>query len=304
MQTEEKELYRFIQAPDWANTLSDTEIIALLVDTDFSREQTDEGRDYCYFLHKYSKIDIDSTSDYTFMAYTLTQPENLERASMYDMILEENEFFNIHRISVYRNGELIDKTPDTTIKVLDNENQSNRGVISSSKKLNFSIKDLHLDDILILEDTKEKVFTEKEFLRRDFMKYIYVTPDTYWAYGRYHFKLINNRDKRVAYKNVFFRDEERNVLPSEVKYLAQGETFEIIENDYINPVDPNREIFPFIDFATDSNWKDLSNYIYPLYEGVFNAQLTDFAPDLVAKLDAMPTLDEKLQYAIEFVQCR
>ena len=33
MQTEEKELYRFIQAPDWANTLSDTEIIALLVDT-------------------------------------------------------------------------------------------------------------------------------------------------------------------------------------------------------------------------------------------------------------------------------
>ena len=302
MQTEEKELYRFIQAPDWANTLSDTEIIALLVDTDFSQEQTDEGRDYCYFLHKYSKIDTDSTSDYTFMAYTLTQPENLERASMYDMILEENEFFNIHRISVYRNGELIDKTPDTTIKVLDNENQSNRGVISSSKKLNFSIKDLHLDDILILEDTKEKVFTEKEFLRRDFMKYIYVTPDTYWAYGRYHFKLINNRDKRVAYKNVFFRDEERNVLPSEVKYLSQGETFEIIENDYINPVDPNREIFPFIDFATDSNWKDLSNYIYPLYEGVFNAQLTDFAPDLVAKLDAMPTLDEKLQYAIEFVQ--
>ena len=46
MQTEEKELYRFIQAPDWANTLSDTEIIALLVDTDFSQEQTDEGRDY------------------------------------------------------------------------------------------------------------------------------------------------------------------------------------------------------------------------------------------------------------------
>ena len=37
VQTEEKELYRFIQAPDWANTLSDTEIIALLVDTDFSR---------------------------------------------------------------------------------------------------------------------------------------------------------------------------------------------------------------------------------------------------------------------------
>ena len=302
MQTEEKELYRFIQAPDWANTLSDTEIIALLVDTDFSREQTDEGRDYCYFLHKYSKVDGNSTSDYTLMAYTLTQPENLERASMYDMVLEENEYFTIHRISVYRNGQLIDKTADTTIKVLDNEGQSGRGIISSSKKLNFSIKDLHLDDILILEDTKEKVFTEKEFLRRDFMKYVYVTPDTYWAYGKYHFKLINNRNKRVAYKDVFFRDEQGNVIPSQVKYLAQGEAFEIVQENYINPVDPNREIFPFIDFATDSTWKDLSNYIYPLYEEVFKAQLADFAPDLVEKLNSMATLDEKLQYAIEFVQ--
>ena len=302
MQTEEKELYSFAEAGDWTNSLSDNEMVQLLVETDFSREQTDEGRDYCYFLHKYSKVDGNSTSDYTLMAYTLTQPENLERASMYDMVLEENEYFTIHRISVYRNGQLIDKTADTTIKVLDNEGQSGRGIISSSKKLNFSIKDLHLDDILILEDTKEKVFTEKEFLRRDFMKYVYVTPDTYWAYGKYHFKLINNRNKRVAYKDVFFRDEQGNVIPSQVKYLAQGEAFEIVQENYINPVDPNREIFPFIDFATDSTWKDLSNYIYPLYEEVFKAQLADFAPDLVEKLNSMATLDEKLQYAIEFVQ--
>ena len=302
MQTEEKELYSFSEAPDWAKSLSDNEMVQLLVETDFSREQTDEGRDYCYFLHKYSKVDGNSISDYTLMAYTLTQPENLERASMYDMVLEESEYFTIHRISVYRNGQLIDKTADTTIKVLDNEGQSGRGIISSSKKLNFSIKDLHLDDILILEDTKEKVFTEKEFLRRDFMKHVYVTPDTYWAYGKYHFKLINNHNKRVAYKDVFFRDEQGNVIPSQVKYLAQGEAFEIVQENYINPVDPNREIFPFIDFATDSTWKDLSNYIYPLYEEVFKAQPADFAPDLVEKLNGMATLDEKLQYAIEFVQ--
>ena len=302
MQTEENELYRFVPAADWSESLSDSEIISLLVETDFSREQTDEGRDYCYFLNKYYKVDDNSTSDYALMAYTLIQPENLERASMYDMGLEENESLNIHRISVYRNGELLDKTADTTIKILDNENQSNRGIISSSKKLNFSIKDLHLGDILILEDCRVKVFTEKEFLRRDFMKYVYVTPDTYWAYGNYHFKLINNRNKQLAYKNVFFRDQEGNVLPNEIKYLAQGESFDIVKTNYINPVDPNREVFPFIDFATDSTWKDLSNYIYPLYKEVFNAQLTDFAPDLVARLEEMPTLDEKLQYAIEFVQ--
>lgn len=303
MDIENKELFRFVKAESWTNTLSDTQLIELLTDTDFSREQTELGRDFCYFLHKYCKVDNDKTSDYAFMAYTLTQPENLERASMYDMVLEENEYFDIHRISVYRNGQLIDKMPDTTVKVLDNENQSGRGILSSSKKLNISIKDLHLNDILILEDTKIKVFTEKEFLRRDFVKNVYVTPDTYWAYGKYHYKFINGRDKRVAYKKFFFRDEAGNVLPNEEGFLNQGEAFEILHSDYINPVDPSREIFPFIDFATESNWKDLSNYIYPLYEEVLKkSDLKNFAPDLVQKLDAMPTLEEKIQYAIEYVQ--
>ncbi|MDO4228241.1 MAG: hypothetical protein Q4C98_00340 [Capnocytophaga sp.] len=303
MEIENKEFFRFVEAESWTNTLSNTQLIELLTDTDFSREQTDLGRDFCYFLHKYCRVDNDKTSDYAFMAYTLTQPENLERASMYDMVLEENEYFDIHRISVYRNGQIIDKTPDTTVKVLDNENQSGRGILSSSKKLNISIKDLHLNDILILEDTKVKMFTEKEFLRRDFVKNVYVTPDTYWAYGKYHYKFINARDKRVAYKNFFFRDEAGNVLPSEVNYLNQGEAFEILHSDYINPVDTSREIFPFIDFATESNWKDLSNYIYPLYEEVFTkSDLKSFAPDLVEKLDAMSTQDEKIQYAIEYVQ--
>ncbi len=303
MDLENKELYRFVKAEAWTNSLSDEQVIELLKDTDFSQEQTDEGRDFCYFLHKYCRVDNDTTSDYAFMAYTLTQPENLERASMYDMVLEENEYFDIHRISVFRNGKIIDKTPDTTVKVLDNENQSGRGVLSSSKKLNFSIKDLHLNDILILEDMKVKVFTEKEFLRRDFVKNVYVTPDTYWAYGKYHYKFINDRDKSVAYKNVFFRDEQGNVLPSEIRTLEKGETFEILQYNYINPVDPSREIFPFIDFATESNWKDLSNYIYPLYKEVFDqSDLKNFAPDLIEKLDAMSTLDEKIQYAIEYVQ--
>lgn len=303
MDLENKELFRFVEAESWANSLSDEQVVELLKDTEFSIEQTNEGRDFCYILHKYCKVDNDKTSDYVFMAYTLTQPENLERASMYDMVLEENEYFDIHRISVFRNGKIIDKTPDTTIKVLDNENQSGRGVLSSSKKLNFSIKDLHLNDILILEDMRVKVFTEKEFLRRDFVKNVYVTPDTYWAYGTYHYKFINNRDKPLAYKNVFFRDEAGNVLPSEIKTLEKGATFEILHHNYINPVDPNREIFPFIDFATESNWKDLSNYIYPLYKEVFEqSDLKDFAPELIQKLDEKANLDEKIQYAIEYVQ--
>ena len=294
--------YKITPAPYWAESLTDEELINYSKESDFSQEQIEEGRDFCYLLNKYYVVDDQKNADYALMSYTLTQPENLERASVNDMVLEENEYYEIHRIAVIREGEYIDKLPDTNIKILDNENNSNGGVISKSKKINISIRDLRLYDILILEDTRVKVFTEKEFVRRDFVKHIYVTPDTYWAYGKYYYKFINNRQKKVAYKKFFFRDEEGNVLEQPIEYLEQGAFFEFRKENYINPVDPNREIFPFIDFATESNWKDLSNYIYPLYKDVLEqSDLKSFAPDLIEKLDKLGTLDEKIQFAIEYV---
>ena len=295
--------YKIQAAPQWADTLTNEQIIKLCEDSPFSTEQIEEGRDFCYLLNKYYYVDDQQNADYALMAYTLTQPENLERASMSDMVLEENECYEIHRIAVIREGEYIDKLPDTNIKILDNENNSNGGVLSKSKKINVSIRDLRLYDILILEDTRTKVVSEKEFVRRDFVKHIYVTPDTYWAYGKYHYKFINNREKKVAYKRFFFRDTEGNAMEQPIEYLEKGQVLEISHTNYINPVDPNREIFPFIDFATESTWKDLSNYIYPLYEDVLKqSNLQQFAPDLVEKLDKLPTLDEQIQFAIEYVQ--
>ena len=295
--------YKIQAAPQWADTLTNEQIIKLCEDSPFSTEQIEEGRDFCYLLNKYYYVDDQQNADYALMAYTLTQPENLERASMNDMVLEENECYEIHRIAVIREGEYIDKLPDTNIKILDNENNSNGGVLSKSKKINVSIRDLRLYDILILEDTRTKVFSEKEFVRRDFVKHIYVTPDTYWAYGKYLYKFINNREKKVAYKRFFFRDTEGNAMEQPIEYLEKGQVLEISHTNYINPVDPNREIFPFIDFATESTWKDLSNYIYPLYEDVLKqSNLQQFAPDLVKKLDKLPTLDEQIQFAIEYVQ--
>ena len=295
--------YKIQAAPQWADTLTNEQITKLCEDSPFSTEQIEEGRDFCYLLNKYYYVDDQQNADYALMAYTLTQPENLERASMSDMVLEENECYEIHRIAVIREGEYIDKLPDTNIKILDNENNSNGGVLSKSKKINVSIRDLRLYDILILEDTRTKVFSEKEFVRRDFVKHIYVTPDTYWAYGKYHYKFINNREKKVAYKRFFFRDTEGNAMEQPIEYLEKGQVLEISHTNYINPVDPNREIFPFIDFATESTWKDLSNYIYPLYEDVLKqSNLQQFARDLVEKLDKLPTLDEQIQFAIEYVQ--
>lgn len=297
------ENYKIQQPEMWAGTIGDQELQDRIKDSEFAKKQINEGRDYCYFLDKKYYSSNTENSEYIFMAYTLNEPGNLERASVSDVIVEENEVYQIHRISVLRDGVLIDKIPDTKIKVLDSENQSSGGVLSSNKKINITIKDLRLYDVLILEDTRVKVFTDRDFLRKAFSKYVWVSPDNYWAYGSFTFTFINEREQTIAYKKTFFRDEMGNVLEPEINHLKKGEQFVIEKQNYINPVDSGREIFPYIDFATESNWKDLSNYITPMYDEVISqSSVKDFAPNLIEKLDAISDMDEKLQFAIEYVQ--
>lgn len=299
----ETENYKIEKFSSWAGNITDQQLINKINDSDFARKQIDEGRDYCYFLDKKYYTSNQENSEYVCMAYTLNEPSNLERASVMDVVVEESEVYNIYRISVLRDGVLIDKIPDTKIKVLDNESQSSGGILSSNKKINITIKDLRLFDVLILEDSRVKRFTDRDFLRKEFSKYVWVSPDNYWAYGNFKFTFINDRDQTIAYKKTFFRDNNGDVLEPEINYLKKGERFIFEENNYINPVDANREIFPFIDFATDSNWVDLSNYFADIYENIFNqSSLKDFAPNLVEKLDDISDLEEKIQFAIEYVQ--
>lgn len=301
--TVEQENYKIQKPENWAPKIDDNQLIESIKESDFSNKQVEEGRDFCYLLDKVYYTSDNENSEYACVAYTLNEPSNLESASVKDVVVEENETYIIHRISVLREGVLIDKIADTKIKVLDSENQSEGGILSSNKKVNITIKDLRLYDVLITEDSRVKVFTDRDFMRKEFLKYVYVTPSTYWAYGNYKFTFINDRKDPIAYKKAFFRDDEGNVLEPEIKHLKKGERFVIEKQDYINFFDTNREIAPFIDFATDSSWVDLANYIAPLYEEIYSkASLKEFAPKLVEKLDAIADKDEQLQFAIDYVQ--
>lgn len=113
-----------IQSPaSWVNTINDIELIEKLVDSAFSEKQIDQWKDFCYYLKKSFYTSETENSDYLLMAYSLNQPDTLKGASVSEQILEENEMYFVHRISVFRNGELIDKIPDTTFKIIDNEDQ-------------------------------------------------------------------------------------------------------------------------------------------------------------------------------------
>lgn len=298
-----EEKYAFCAPESWATSPSDEELIANLQESEYGARQIDGGKDFCFILNKTLYTSETQNSEYVLMAYTLTQPSNLERASVFDRILEEHELYYIHRISVYRNGQLIDKTADVKIKVLDNENQSDGGVLNSSKKVNVTIKDLRLYDVLILEDTQIKQFTEKDFMRKAFYRYVWISPDVYWSYRTYHFKLINDRKKTILAKKVFYRDTNDQVIEPTTEEIASGSHYEIQMENYNNPVDSNRQVSPFIDFATKATWNEICDFIVPIYEKVeMENLLTNFAPDLAAQLDAESDLEDKISLAIEYVQ--
>lgn len=300
--TEEK--YQVGQPASWIEPTSDEQLLSWIVETDFSKQQYDDGRDYCYFLKKVEYTDDSQNAEYNMMAYSIQQPGTLDFASVNEFVLYPSEHMVFHRISVLREGVLIDKIPDTKFKVLDNENQSVDGVINSSKKINISIKDVRLHDIIIVEDTRIVSFTEKDFLRKASFKYIWFSPDVYWGYGSYSFDLINRRSQPITYKKLYFRDDQGELLAQEQGRIEAGETFSLRFTNYLNPVDVNREVFPFIDFATDHTYPGLTKLVSPYYESALKGRpLGDYAADLVDKLEGLgDDLEGKIQFAIEYVQ--
>lgn len=129
------EKYKIQKPESWASNIDDKQLVDYIKESDFSSKQVEEGRDFCYFLDKIYYTSDTENSEYACVAYTLNEPSNLESASVMDMVVEENETYIIHRISVLREGVLIDKILDTKIKVLDSENQSEGGILSSNRSI-------------------------------------------------------------------------------------------------------------------------------------------------------------------------
>lgn len=298
-----QEKYTISPPPAWAQSLTDEQILNAVQETDFTKEILDEGKDICFYLNKINRYSDDKNEEYSLLSYSLTQTRNLEVASVEDVYLEEFATMHFHRIAVIREGVMIDKLPDTKIKVFDSEEQSQGGVYSNSKKLNISIKDLRLYDTIIIERTVENAYSDKELIRKDFMKHVFVTPDVYWGYSFYRASVVNNTSKPIAYQAFFFRDEAGNVETPEKQILDAGATFTFSKNNYTNLVDANREIFPFIDFATDTDWKAISNFVYPLYQEVLEqTPHLDFAPELKSKIDELSDVEQKIKWCIDYVQ--
>lgn len=147
-------------------------------ETEFYQAQIAQERDYCFWCRIVETAKPNSVEDYTSMAFTLNEPNTLNNAAKTNYILKEDEILFIHTISVVRDGQVIDKINDINVKVLDHVSEDNQGSFENEKSVTILIRDLHLNDIFLIETTIKYKY-DKDSIRNLFFRYTYSYPEHY-----------------------------------------------------------------------------------------------------------------------------
>ncbi|HCX6194892.1 TPA: transglutaminase family protein, partial [Listeria monocytogenes] len=267
----------------------------------FYDSQIAQERDYCFWCNIVETAKPNSRTSYTSMAYTLNEPNMLNSAGKTSFILSEEEVLYIHTLSVVRDGKVIDKLDDINVKVLDYVRDENQASFNDEKKVTVLIRDLHLNDIFVIETSIERKYEESS-IRNQFFRWIYSAPNSYWAYGKYRFELKNETEKKLETNFHYFRDEAGTILEKDKVMVPHNESYTIEKENYIGEDPKELEIVPFIDFVTEQTYPEITTTISDIYQKFYQVNLADFAADLVTELDALPSLDHKIKHAIDFVQ--
>ncbi|MBC2133766.1 transglutaminase family protein [Listeria innocua] len=270
-------------------------------DTDFYNAQIGQERDYCFWCDIVETAKTNSRESYTSMAYTLNDPNMLNSAAKTNFILAEDEVLYIHTLSVIRDGKVIDKINDINVKVLDYVRDENQASFNDEKKVTVLIRDLHLNDIFLIETTIERKYEESS-IRNQFFRWIYSAPNSYWAYGKYRFELKNETGQNLETNFHYFRDEAGAILDKEKVIIENSQSYTIEKEDYIGNDPKEFELTPFIDFVTEKTYPEITKAISDVYQKFYQVDLASFAGDLVSELDALPSLKHKIRHAIDFVQ--
>ena len=297
---------RVIKAPaqDWVESLTEQEIVQKIQTSDLEQKQIADNKDHCYFLDKKYKTSNTENIEYTSMLYTITQTSSLEFSSVYEIGIARKEHVELNRIFVVREGRVIDKLEDANIKVLDNETESADWVISEWKKINIRLSDIRINDIFYIEYTIIDHIEEEDFLKKQYVKYIYHQASSYWSYDSLKFSFFNERNEDIAYQKYFFRDKNNKIIDSKKHILKKWQKFEFELEDFSADEAVNRQIYlnPYIDFATDQDWKQIWKYMHSYYETVLQDNIDDQTKEIFDQVDKTESQEWKIRYLIEYVQ--
>lgn len=256
---------------------------------------------YCDVLLSHIVIEKGVTSTHDLLVYEISDTTLLDGAAKKNVVLGKNSSFVLNQMAIVRQGEWIDKLQDTQVKILDDSENNQNGYFSSDKKLSLIVQDLRIGDYVVYESTIKTQFL-KEDLRYDYFRRMEFLPNFQWLYGLYEIVYMNKSDKNLSVKKSYFRDENGILLPDSVQTILPNEDYSIKYEQYSSKEPQDDQIASFMEFTTQADYPELSSYLCEIFDRVDVEKIQDYAPDLVEKLEQFPNIEEKIRYAIEFVQ--
>lgn len=87
--------------------------------------------------------------DYRRMAFQVTDREGLEEAGKIDIDFDPgSDDVTLHHIRLIRNGAILDRIGDVTIRTLQREEDLEQGVFTGRKQLHLELKDIRVGDVV------------------------------------------------------------------------------------------------------------------------------------------------------------
>lgn len=294
-----KQRYELCKAPAWANPATDAELIELTRETAVARAVRESGKGYCYRYAETFKTSNESNERSSINIWHLSDADLLQGASVHQFTVRESESIQFHRLAVIRNGTLIEKKDEATIRVLDDEENSGQGTIHKTKKVHCLIDDVRLNDIFVLEFTSVTVFDEAYSLDRLYADYRKSFSAGYWQYATYCLRVINKRAEPLEVRKQYFATAEEN---GAVEIVASDQEFVFLKENFLLPNIPDA-FNPCIEIMTQATWKQISSELASWYSQLLlNPDFT--AKDLSALLRRASDepIDATIRAIIEYVQ--
>lgn len=297
-----KEKYFIKPSPDWVEDISKEKILEIVLKGERSLKERGTDKAFCYLYRNTINTSNKSNQINLYRIWALNTPDYLQTASVSEIFLSADEYLEINKVLVVREGVIVDKIKDLIIRVIDNETDSINGSILNNKKINIVINDLRLGDIFIYESTVVNNFNEKSILDQKYFRYVHSMPSDFWFYNKYNFILIQSRKEEIKIIKKYFRNESGEKLADEHIILKTGESFNFEKQDFQTKSIPNT-YNPFIEIATNASWGIISKSIFDVYN--IDPSLTNLKNHKVCETlelnSNLPTTD-KIRSIIEYVQ--
>ncbi len=229
--------------------------------------------------------------------YTATQTAMLSRVANHDIVyFPEYQTLAIHRIRIVRGEEVIDKTNSATIKLLQQEQALNSGIMTGAVNATVLVDDVRVNDELEIcysIQGDNPVFAGK-----------YATTkiwDYAYAIGQKHLSINYPKDEFLQFRVSGPGDTnlvKQEKIDGSRKTLAWGAQ-QLAPIEFESDVPTEMEQFRTLQFTQYRNWQEVAKWADDLFVSKVNSGLMQ---QLVADISNYPDTETRIAKALEYVQ--